>query len=55
MIYPIYHTVRVALPPKETSQDLAASVLRDGGTSDEEDSGFKSSSPRADFASVQPD
>src|SRR6266436_3893542 len=29
--------VRVALWPGQTSQDLAGSVLRDGGTSDEEE------------------
>ena len=29
------------LPPKQISQDLAGSVLRDDGISDEEDSGFE--------------
>jgi hypothetical protein len=39
----------------QTSQDLAGSVLRDGGTSDEEDSEFESSSQGAHFASVEQD
>jgi hypothetical protein len=47
--------VHVAFQPKETSQDLAASGLRDGGISDEEDSEFKSSSQRPGFASVESD
>jgi hypothetical protein len=46
-----------ALPsaPGQTSQDLAGSVRRDGGTSDEEDSEFESSSQRAHFASIEQD
>ena len=47
--------VHVAFQSKETSQDLAASGLRGGGISDEEDSEFKSSSQRPDFASVESD
>jgi len=46
-----------ALPPAEgdVGGPRAVSVLRDGGTSDEEDSAFKSSSQRAHLASVEPD